>query len=78
MSPIVFLRISAALIALVGALFMGFSVKENPGSAHQVVNGKRRYLAVIHRPQFLTGVGLMILSFIIQAAIEVVSLVIAG
>lgn len=68
------LRISAAFLTFIGSVLVGFSVAKNPGDAHQVVNGKPKYLAIVHLEKFKWGMILMTIGFFIQMAIEIISL----
>ena len=55
------------LLNLAGSLLVAYSVKDNPGGAHQMLeNGKKIYLAVIDSKQFRWGIFLLILGFVSQ------------
>lgn len=60
------LNLLGLVLNFVGALLIAFSVIKNPGQAHQLVNGKRLYLASIVLNKFRWGISLFILGFFIQ------------
>ena len=45
---------------------MAFSVSENPGEAHQIVNRRKKYLAVIEIELFRWGIGFLAVGFALQ------------
>ncbi|GEM_PF-6526299 len=51
---------------LIGSLFLAFSVSENPGGAHQLVEKKKVFLTVINKRRFNCGVWFLVGGFIIQ------------
>ena len=56
------------VISFAGSLFLAFSVKKNPGRAHQLTaDGKKRYLTIIDSKMFRTGVILLALGILLQA-----------
>lgn len=62
-----FLMILGLILNLIGSLFVAYSVKKNPGGAHQMLeNGERIYLAVIDYKRFRVGISLLIVGFISQ------------
>lgn len=55
------------VLNLAGSLFVAYSVKENPGGAHQMLdNGEKIYLAVIDYRKFRAGIVLLIFGFLFQ------------
>ncbi len=62
-----FLLIAGLLLNLLGSLLVAYSVKKNPGGAHQMLeNGERIYLAVIDYKKFKWGIFLLIFGFVSQ------------
>jgi len=60
------LNIIGITISFVGSILLAFSIKKNPGAAHQVVNGKKRYLTIIYLGLFRFGIGFLALGFALQ------------
>ncbi len=57
------------LISFAGSVFLAFSVKRNPGDAHQsTLKGGKLYFAVIELKLFRLGIGLLALGILLQAA----------
>jgi len=75
------MTLSAVLVIIglsfnfLGSVVVAFSVKENPGGAHQLVDGKKIPLASISINVFRWGIGLLIIGFFIQLIILVKPLV---
>ena len=61
-----FLNIIGLALNFIGALIIAFSVIENPGKAHQMVNDKKLYLASIILSRFRWGMGVFVLGFLLQ------------
>lgn len=56
------------LLSFLGSIIIALSVKENPGGAHQLVNGKKVPLASIFLNIFRFGIILLIGGFLLQMA----------
>ncbi len=62
-----FLLAAGLALNLIGSLLVAYSVKKNPGGAHQMLeSGERIYLAVIDYKKFRWGILLLILGFLSQ------------
>ena len=68
------LRILAACLTFAGSVMVALSVAKNPHDAHQMVNGKIKYLAIIHLERFRWGMGLMVFGFFLQMITEVATM----
>lgn len=69
------LRVLADFLTFAGSVVVGLSVEKNPYDAHQVVNGKIKYLAIVHLERFRWGIGLMVVGFLFQVVTEVITMV---
>lgn len=71
MTALTILRIAAACMTFAGSVMVALSVAKNPHDAHQMVNGKIKYLAIVHLERFRWGMGLMVIGFFFQIIAEV-------
>jgi hypothetical protein len=53
-------------VNLIGSITIACSVRENPGGANQMVDGKKIFLASVYLRTFRWGIFLLILGFVIQ------------
>jgi hypothetical protein len=53
-------------ISFIGSILIAFSISKNPGEAHQVIKGKKKYLTIIHLGLFRFGIGLLASGFVFQ------------
>jgi len=68
-----YVEIVGLILNFVGAIFVAFSVIENPGGGNQMVNGKKIYLASILPNRFRLGIGIFALGFLFQLAAVLLS-----
>ena len=61
-----YLNLFGLVLNFMGALVIAFSVIENPGGGHQMINDKKIYLASILLNRFRLGVGIFALGFLLQ------------
>ena len=61
-----FLNLIGLIFNFIGALFLSVSVVNNHGQAHQIVNGKKIYIASILSNRFRIGIIILIFGFLFQ------------
>lgn len=54
------------LVNFLGSILIAFSVIKNPNGSHQMINGRKVYLASIDLFKFRWGITLLIVGFLIQ------------
>lgn len=61
-----YLNLIGIVLNFIGSLTIAFSVIENPGGGHQMVKGKKVFLASILLNRFRVGIGIFALGFLLQ------------
>lgn len=61
-----YINLTGLVSNFIGALIIAFSVIENPGGGHQMVNGKKVFLASLLLNRFRLGIGVFALGFLLQ------------
>ena len=61
-----YLNLIGLVLNFAGSLVVAFSVIENPGGGHQIVNGKKVFLASLLLNRFRLGIGIFASGFLLQ------------